>query len=123
MAAEKVIVNPLKLPNLSVAADLLALVLHLNRTDLYARMTEAQQNGRGYLVVKPKITFEEGQNLRALKLEWVNIDNKSERHYPGGTLAAHVLGSVDFNEKGKRGRRKVTGNGPPGHRRQRSITN
>jgi len=103
VAAEKVIVNPLKLPNLSVAADLLALVLHLNRTDLYARMTEAQQNGRGYLVVKPKITFEEGQNLRALKLEWVNIDNKSERHYPGGTLAAHVLGSVDFNEKGSAG--------------------
>ena len=100
VAAEKVIVNPLKLPNLSVAADLLALVLHLNRTDLYARMTEAQQNGRGYLVVKPKITFEEGQNLRALKLEWVDIDSKSERHYPGGTLAAHVLGrSVRLQRK------------------------
>jgi cell division protein FtsI (penicillin-binding protein 3) len=100
---EKVTVNPLKLPDVPVAADLLALVLHLNRADLYARMTEAQQNGRGYLVVKPKITFEEGQNLRALKLEWVDIDRKSERHYPGGTLAAHVLGSVDFNEKGSAG--------------------
>jgi cell division protein FtsI (penicillin-binding protein 3) len=100
---EKVTVNPLKLPDVPVAADLLALVLHLNRADLYARMTEAQQNGRGYLVVKPKITFEEGQNLRALKLEWVDIDRKSERHYPGGRLAAHVLGSVDFNEKGTAG--------------------
>ncbi len=100
---EKVTVNPLKLPDLPVAADLLALVLHLNRVELYGRMLEAQQNGRGYLVVKPKITFEEGQNLRALKLEWVDIDRKSERHYPGGTLAAHVLGSVDFNEKGNAG--------------------
>ena len=100
---EKVTVNPLKLPDLTVAADLLALVLHLNRVELYARMLEAQQNGRGYLVVKPKITFEEGQNLRALKLEWVDIDSKSERHYPGGRLAAHVLGSVDFNEKGNAG--------------------
>jgi cell division protein FtsI (penicillin-binding protein 3) len=103
VAVEKVTVNPLKLPDVSVAADLLALVLHLNRADLYTRMLEAQQNGRGYLVVKPKITFEEGQNLRALKLEWVDIDSKSERHYPGGTLAAHVLGSVDFNEKGSAG--------------------
>src|SRR5580658_1198788 len=103
VAVEKVTVNPLKLPDLSVAADLLALVLHLNRVDLYARMIEAQQNGRGYLVVKPKITFEEGQNLRALKLEWVDIDRKSERHYPGGALAAHVLGSVDFNETGNAG--------------------
>src|SRR5580658_11355758 len=103
VAVEKVTVNPLKLPDLPVAADLLALVLHLNRVDLYARMIEAQQNGRGYLVVKPKITFEEGQNLRALKLEWVDIDRKSERHYPGGALAAHVLGSVDFNEKGNAG--------------------
>jgi cell division protein FtsI (penicillin-binding protein 3) len=100
---EKVTVNPLKLPDLPVAADLLALVLHLNRAELYGRMLDAQQNGRGYLVVKPKITFEEGQNLRALKLEWVDIDRKSERHYPGGALAAHVLGSVDFNETGSGG--------------------
>jgi cell division protein FtsI (penicillin-binding protein 3) len=107
VAVEKVTVNPLKLPDLSVAADLLALVLHLNRADLYTRMLEAQQNGRGYLVVKPKITFEEGQNLRALKLEWVDIDSKSERHYPGGRLAAHVLGSVDFNEKGNAGVEKT----------------
>jgi cell division protein FtsI (penicillin-binding protein 3) len=100
---EKVTVNPLKLPDLPVAADLLALVLHLNRVELYGKMRAAQESGRGYLVVKPKITFEEGQNLRALKLEWVDIDRKSERHYPGGALAAHVLGSVDFNEKGNAG--------------------
>jgi len=100
---EKVTVNPLKVPDPRVAADLLALVLHLNRVELYARMLDDRENGRGYLVVKPKITFEEGQNLRALKMDWIDIDRKSERHYPGGALAAHVLGSVDFNEKGNAG--------------------
>ncbi len=100
---EKVTVNPLKVPDLQVASDLLALILHLNRTDLYSRMLDAHENGRGYLVVKPKITFEEGKNLRALHLDWVDIERKSERHYPGGTLAAHVLGSVDFDEKGNAG--------------------
>jgi len=100
---EKVTVNPLKVPDLQVASDLLALILHLNRTDLYRRMMEAHESGCGYLVIKPKIAFEEGKNLRALHLDWVDIERKSERHYPGGTLAAHVLGSVDFDEKGNAG--------------------
>ena len=88
---EKVTVNPLKVPDLQVASDLLALILHVNRTDLYSRMMDAHENGRGYLVVKSKITFEEGKNLRALHLDWVDIERRSERHYPGGPLAAHVL--------------------------------
>ena len=29
--------------------------------------------------------------------------HESQRHYPNGTLAAHVLGSVDFEEKGNAG--------------------
>jgi cell division protein FtsI (penicillin-binding protein 3) len=117
---EKVTVDPLKVPDLHVASDLLALVLHLDRADLYTRMLDAQENHRGYLVVKPKITFEEGQNLRALKLDWVDIERKSERHYPGGTLAAHVLGSVDFSEKGNAGVEKAFNSdllSSPGHER------
>src|ERR1700679_279820 len=78
---EKVTLNPLKVPDLNVTSELLALVLHLNRAELYARMLDAQQTHRGYLVIKPKITFEEGQNLRALKMDWVDIERKSERHY------------------------------------------
>lgn len=117
---EKVTLDPLKVPDLNVTAELLALVLHLDRAELYAKMLDAQQNHRGYLVVKPKITFEEGQNLRALKLDWVDIERKSERHYPGGTLAAHVLGSVDFDEKGNAGVEKSFNSdllSSPGHER------
>src|SRR5580658_7913712 len=38
---EKVTVDPLKVPDLQVASDLLALILNLNRKDLYNRMVEA----------------------------------------------------------------------------------
>jgi cell division protein FtsI (penicillin-binding protein 3) len=31
----------------------------------------------------------------------------SQRHYPNGTLAAHVLGGVDFQEKGNAGIEKA----------------
>ena len=38
-----------------------------------------------------------------MRLEWISLAHESQRHYPKGTLAAHVLGSVDFEEKGNAG--------------------
>jgi len=81
---------------------------------------------RGYLVVKRKITFDEGQTIRSLGLEWIGIQASSQRHYPKGWLAAHVLGGVDFEENGNAGNRKgveqhaprLTRRGAPAHRRK-----
>jgi len=100
---ESVYVNPLKVPDLGVASELLSLVLHLDRTDLYGKMRMAYENHRGFLWIKRKISFEESQNLRGMHLEWVGIQSESQRHYPNGELAAHVLGSVDFAETGNAG--------------------
>jgi len=61
--------------------------------------------------VKRKIGYEEAQNLRNLRLEWIHIQDESQRHYPKGTLAAHVLGSVDFEEKGNAGIEQVLDGG------------
>jgi cell division protein FtsI (penicillin-binding protein 3) len=100
---EKVIVNPLKIPDLSFGADILGRVLHLDPSDLFERLKDAKDHNRGYFVVKQKIAFEESKSLRALQLDWIDIERKSERHYPGGPLAAHLLGGVDFEEKGNAG--------------------
>ena len=54
-------------------------------------------------MVKRKITPEEDESLLNLRLEWIRVSHESQRHYPKGTLAAHVLGSVDFEEKGNAG--------------------
>ncbi|HEY1338021.1 MAG TPA: penicillin-binding protein [Bryobacteraceae bacterium] len=117
---ESVYINPLKVPDLEVAAELLALVLHMDRVELYGRMKLAYDNRRGYLVVKRKITFDEGQSLRNLALDWIDIERSSQRHYPNGTLAAHVLGGVDFEEKGNAGIEKALNDelqGQPGQER------
>ena len=117
---ESVYVNPLKVPDLGVAAEILALALHLDRTELYGKLRWASDNHRGFLWVKRKITPEEGQNLRNMGLEWIAIQSESERHYPNGTLAAHVLGSVDFGERGNAGIEKMLDSGlegKPGHAR------
>jgi cell division protein FtsI (penicillin-binding protein 3) len=104
---ESVHINPLKVPDLGVASEILALVLHLDRTELYGRMKNAYENHRGYLVIKKKIPFEEAKSLRDLRLDWVDIDQESQRHYPNGSLAAHVLGGVDFAERGNGGVEKA----------------
>ena len=117
---ESVYVNPLKVPDLGVAAQILALVLHLDQPELYGKMKWSYENRRGFLWVKRKISFDEGQSLRQLGLEWIEIQSESQRHYPNGTLAAQVLGSVDFQEKGNAGIEKALDadlRGQPGHAR------
>jgi cell division protein FtsI (penicillin-binding protein 3) len=117
---ESVYVNPLKVPDLGVASEILALALHLDGGDLYGKMKWAYDNHRGFLWIKRKITPEEGQSLRNMRLEWIEIQNESQRHYPNGRLAAHVLGSVDFGERGNAGIEKALESelrGTPGHAR------
>jgi len=103
LPAESVVVDPLRVPDLSVAADVLANVLNLNARDLLANLKTAADRHRGFLWVKRKITREEAKRLRDLNLEWIEFRTESQRYYPNRTLAAHVIGSVDFAEEGNGG--------------------
>jgi cell division protein FtsI (penicillin-binding protein 3) len=117
---ETVYVNPLKLPNLQVAAGLLGTALSMDKVELYGHLKNAYENHRGYLVIKKDISFEEGQRLRRLVWDGIEIDRQSQRHYPKGTLAAHVLGGVDYAEKGNAGVEKALDadlRGTPGEER------
>jgi cell division protein FtsI (penicillin-binding protein 3) len=100
---ESVYVNPLKLPDLEVAADLLGRVLHLDRAELLSTLKQAYDDHRGYLLIKRRIEFQEAENLRALRCDWIGVQHESQRHYPKGSLGAHVLGGVDFKETGQSG--------------------
>ena len=104
LASRTVYINPMKV-DIGVASDLLGYLLHLDRADLYLKIKQAADAHRGYLIVKRQLTAEEYENLLNLKsrIDWVSLSNESQRHYPNGTLAAHVLGSVDFEEKGNAG--------------------
>ena len=100
---ESVYVNPLKLPDLEVAAGLLGRVLHLDREDLLSNLRRAYDDHRGYVLVKRRISFEESETLHGLGIDWIGVQHESQRHYPNGGLAAHVLGGVDFSETGASG--------------------
>jgi cell division protein FtsI (penicillin-binding protein 3) len=103
LPAESVCVDPLRVPDLSVASDVLSKVLNLDAGDLLAKMKTAVDDHRGFLWVKRKITREEAKRLRDLDLEWIEFRTETQRYYPNRSLAAHVIGSVDFQEEGNGG--------------------
>jgi len=100
---ESVFVNPLRVPDMGVASELMARILSLDAGELRNRMRWAYDHQRGFLWVKRKVTNTEAEELRSLHLEWIEFQTESQRHYPNGKLAAHVLGSVDHDERGNGG--------------------
>jgi len=100
---ESVFVNPLRVPDMGVASELMGRILSLDAGELRNRMRWAYDHQRGFLWVKRKITHTEAEELRSLHLEWIEFQTESQRHYPNGKLAAHVLGSVDHDERGNGG--------------------
>ena len=100
--SKSVYINP-QLVDPGSAADLLSHVLHLDRADLYARLQAARARGRGDFKVKARITDEEQSSIALQPVEYINVREEKQRHYPNGPLAAHVLGSVDFDENGSAG--------------------
>jgi cell division protein FtsI (penicillin-binding protein 3) len=103
LSVDSVTVNPKKVQDIPFAAELLALVLHLDRDELEKKIQIAYDNGRGYLRIKRGLTSEETEAMRKIALDGISLEHESQRHYPKGGLAAHVLGGVDFQEKGNAG--------------------
>jgi cell division protein FtsI (penicillin-binding protein 3) len=103
LPAESVVVDPLRIPDIGVASEIFSKILNLDGDELLARMKSAVENRNGFMWVKRKITREEAQRLRDLKLDWIEFRMESGRYYPNKSLAAHVLGGVDFEGKGNGG--------------------
>ena len=103
--AISVAINPRMLKDPAIAAGLLAAILRMNEKDLHEKIR--RENRRGFLMIKRKISDAEAGRLRALRAEWIDLREESKRVYPKGTLAAHLLGSVDHQEKGNAGIEKA----------------
>jgi cell division protein FtsI (penicillin-binding protein 3) len=103
LPVDSVCLNPRRVPDPPLAAGILAGVLKVDRSELLARLERAKDEDAGFLWVKRKITPQESESLRSLNLEFVEFRTESERHYPDGMLASHVVGTVDFQERGNLG--------------------
>jgi cell division protein FtsI (penicillin-binding protein 3) len=100
---ESVCINPMRLPDPVVAAELLSKLLDLDHGTLLTRIASAIDSRRGFMWVKRKISTEEAAKLRSIGVDWIEFRTESSRYYPKGPILAHVLGGVDHAEKGNAG--------------------
>ena len=122
LPAESICVDPRKIADKETAAEILGAILNLDAKELLAKMQFAAANKRGFFWVKRKITREEAKRLRDLKLEWIEFRMESQRYYPNKALAAHVVGSVDFEGKGNAGVEQSLNDTLKGHAGQLHVT-
>jgi len=103
ISVDSVSINPLNIPDPSVAAEVLAENLNLNQKDLFNKIEWCRANHHGYLVVKHKLTHVESERLRSLPVNWIDFTTEAHRHYPNSQIAAHVLGGVFKQQEGASG--------------------
>ncbi|MDX2267284.1 MAG: penicillin-binding protein [Bryobacter sp.] len=102
---ERVVVNPAKIEDVGLAAELLANMLHLDSGELTAKIAARAKapRGRQYLVVAENATSADTKRLRDLRLKWVAFQDSSKRVYPNEQLAAHILGGITTEGHGSGG--------------------
>ena len=103
---DSVYIDPLQVPDLPVASEILSGVLQIDRASLYGRIEWYAANQKGFMWVARTIEPEQYERLRSLPLNWIRFAQESRRNYPRNTLAAHVIGAVDSEEHGQWGLEK-----------------
>src|SRR5215831_6414198 len=94
LPAESICLNPQRIPDPAVAADLLAPPLGLDRDSLLQRIQSAKRRRSGFMWLKRKVDEETTERVRGMKLDYVEFREEMRRFYPHGSLASHVVGSV-----------------------------
>src|SRR5215210_564294 len=93
--------DPREVEDAEAAARALAPVLKVDGVALAVRLKEGKESRRGFVWLARRVEEEQARAVAALKLKGVYSTEEQKRHYPNGALAAHVLGFVGLDAKGK----------------------
>ena len=93
-------VNPQQVADPKMASEVLASYLKLDQATLYNRLATARHTHKGFLWVKHDMDPFETERLKSLHLAYATFHTESDRHYPGGETAAHVLGRAGRDSEG-----------------------
>jgi cell division protein FtsI (penicillin-binding protein 3) len=97
LPADSVAVDPQKIPDLKVAADVLSRTLQIEgRALLYQRLKSSQARGSHFMWVARKLDAKPADRLRSKKLPYVEFRSELRRFYPHHELASHVVGSIGY---------------------------
>ena len=98
---ESVFADPFVISNPADAAAKAAPVLGMDPDVLYRLFTEDPK--RRFVWLARRVSPELAEAVRRLRVYGIGLAAEGERHYPYGTLAAHVLGFVGQEEQGLEG--------------------
>ncbi len=90
-----VYIVPGKIIDANKTALLLSKVLEIDENEVKSKILDTS---RKYVVLKKEITREKADEVGALKLEGVGVDEELQRFYPHGSLLASVLGFVGYKD-------------------------
>jgi cell division protein FtsI (penicillin-binding protein 3) len=94
---------PREIKNVEEVSARLAPLVDVDAGTLAARLKDAQTANRKFAWIARKLDQERAEKIRALNLQGVYMLKEPKRHYPNGSLAAHVLGFVGLDEIGLAG--------------------
>jgi cell division protein FtsI (penicillin-binding protein 3) len=94
--ARDIVADPSVISNPAKVAGILAPVLHVKRAALEHQLSGSGQYARLAAAVPPAV----GQAVNALDLTGISTPDASRRIYPGGALAANVIGFVGASGQG-----------------------
>jgi cell division protein FtsI (penicillin-binding protein 3) len=89
--------EPNRIINVEEAADAILTVLpHLNRGWLVQRLT----GDKGFVWVARELTPQQEERIMRLGIPGLDFLTESKRFYPGGPVAAHLMGAVNIDNVG-----------------------
>ena len=103
---DSIYANPREIKDKVRAAKILSIVLNLKYDFALDRISK----DKGFVWIKRKITTKESLQLKKFNLAGIGFIEESKRFYPNTTLACHLLGSVNIDNKGLEGVESVYDN-------------
>ncbi len=99
ITVESLYAAPADLKNPEEVARLLAEVLGLDREQLIKRF----QSDKTAVAIKRKLSEQEAARVKQLDLPGLHFAKEMKRVYSNDSIAAHIVGFVDFDEEGQAG--------------------
>jgi len=96
---DSVFANSRAIKNKRLAADLLSKALKTDQEKIYRKLAL----DKSFVWIKRKITPEESDAVKKLRIKGIDMVKESERSYPDKSLACHVIGTVDIDNNGLEG--------------------
>lgn len=99
LSVESVYVEPHRIGDFNRTVKALSEILNLEEDFVIGRLSQP----KFFVWIKRKLSKEEARTLKELNLKGIGFLRESERFYPMGSLASHVLGFVNIDNVGLEG--------------------